>query len=314
MNSPSANASVEKPHAAMVILRDDQDRLAAVKNETRGKKLGFPGGKVEPGESTEEAAARELFEETGLIADELVSLGVFRSFDPYTKKDRLIALFCAPAWHGVLRSSSEGDAVWATEEEFVGPRSSFPDFNRKALRAQPDPFETSALPWGPAPLGAEAEPDEDRDVRTLVVDATNRIAKTYGKKPPPVIFTKKVTQAESAYDLDLLVNPLWIKAFLSKHGEPPEKQQAVLHWILGHEMTHFLFFDDDQDPGPFGNGLCSGPELRADFRAGQVMAVLGDSVEHIEEAVYDVTPGEPGRVRLKTVMDGFDFQKNEGEA
>ena len=38
---------------------------------------GYAGGSVEPGERTETAAARELREETGLIAEELELLGVF---------------------------------------------------------------------------------------------------------------------------------------------------------------------------------------------------------------------------------------------
>lgn len=38
---------------------------------------GYPGGSVELGESVEEAAKRELFEETGLVAEELELFSVF---------------------------------------------------------------------------------------------------------------------------------------------------------------------------------------------------------------------------------------------
>ena len=39
--------------------------------------LGFPAGFLEPGEAPETGAARELMEETGLIADEMIALGSF---------------------------------------------------------------------------------------------------------------------------------------------------------------------------------------------------------------------------------------------
>jgi 8-oxo-dGTP diphosphatase len=37
----------------------------------------LPGGKLEPGETTELAAAREVLEETGIVAEALESLGTF---------------------------------------------------------------------------------------------------------------------------------------------------------------------------------------------------------------------------------------------
>lgn len=42
---------------------------------------GYPGGSVELDEVVEEAAKRELFEETGLIANELKLFGVFSGKD-----------------------------------------------------------------------------------------------------------------------------------------------------------------------------------------------------------------------------------------
>lgn len=44
---------------------------------------GYHGGRVELGEKVEAAAKRELFEETGLIANDLVLYGVFSGTEQY---------------------------------------------------------------------------------------------------------------------------------------------------------------------------------------------------------------------------------------
>jgi ADP-ribose pyrophosphatase len=50
---------------------------SAYRHGARRVCLGFPGGFIDPGESPEQAARRELAEETGLVADELRLLGDF---------------------------------------------------------------------------------------------------------------------------------------------------------------------------------------------------------------------------------------------
>jgi 8-oxo-dGTP diphosphatase len=58
------------PRAASsaIVQRGDRFLLVRRKNPPSADMFAFPGGKAEPGESPEQAALRELQEETGLIA------------------------------------------------------------------------------------------------------------------------------------------------------------------------------------------------------------------------------------------------------
>jgi len=52
--------------AASVVLIDDQGRILLVHEDYGKRRWGLPGGRHEPGESTEETAIREAKEETNL--------------------------------------------------------------------------------------------------------------------------------------------------------------------------------------------------------------------------------------------------------
>ena len=54
---------------ARVILVSEQGHVLAVTH--REGECNFPGGKIEPGESPEDAARREVFEETGVMPGEM---------------------------------------------------------------------------------------------------------------------------------------------------------------------------------------------------------------------------------------------------
>jgi 8-oxo-dGTP pyrophosphatase MutT (NUDIX family) len=97
---------------ASVVVLDGEGRLLLQRRSDDGT-WGLPGGYVEPGESVEEAAARELQEETGLVARSLEFSRVYSGRELYNKYPNgdetwfVDSVFIARDYSGEL--SSQGD-------------------------------------------------------------------------------------------------------------------------------------------------------------------------------------------------------------
>lgn len=105
--------------AASAVITDESGRILLVR---RGREPGrglwsVPGGKVEPGESLQEAAVREVREETGLT----VSIGrELWTVDVPTGDGRMYEIhdFAATVVSGTLHAGDDADeAGWFTFEE-----------------------------------------------------------------------------------------------------------------------------------------------------------------------------------------------------
>jgi 8-oxo-dGTP diphosphatase len=91
-------------------------RELLLKKATRGISVGKwngPGGKIEPGESPEAGAAREVFEETGLTVKRLFHHGTILFFmDGGRRLDIRVHLFSTGDFAGRARSTEEGRVRW----------------------------------------------------------------------------------------------------------------------------------------------------------------------------------------------------------
>ena len=97
---------------AAALIVDQQDRLLLMKRSDSGC-WGPPGGAVELGELIENAARREVFEETGLELGGMVLFGVFSGpelFYVYPNGDEVhnvTIVYQAREWHGEVRLNHE---------------------------------------------------------------------------------------------------------------------------------------------------------------------------------------------------------------
>ncbi|MBM6617986.1 NUDIX hydrolase [Bacillus suaedaesalsae] len=72
---------------SVVIIADEQGRILLQQRKFPNGVWGLPGGLMELGESTEEVAKREVFEETGLYVENLQLLNVYSGQDQFIKAE-----------------------------------------------------------------------------------------------------------------------------------------------------------------------------------------------------------------------------------
>src|SRR5690606_3592353 len=97
----NSSFNISNKIAAGILCINPEDNILAV-SRGRGSNLwGMPGGKQEPGETLEECAIRETFEETGLVATIRAPLLTAQSVDGYW-----FTTFLADV-SGIIKSSDE---------------------------------------------------------------------------------------------------------------------------------------------------------------------------------------------------------------
>lgn len=94
------------------IIKDDYVLLIRKKQGFGAGKINAPGGKVEPGETLEEATIREVEEETGLKPKCLEYRGVLEFYSMNEKPDWVVHVFIAKDYEGDIRESNEAEPHW----------------------------------------------------------------------------------------------------------------------------------------------------------------------------------------------------------
>jgi 8-oxo-dGTP diphosphatase len=100
------------------------------------------GGKKEPGETIEECAVREAFEETGLHCELLEYQGLVH-FEYQDNEPEDIYVYTCSQYHGSLHETDEGTLRWIDENELMNLELWEGDriFLKKMLDQTGEPFE-----------------------------------------------------------------------------------------------------------------------------------------------------------------------------
>ena len=126
------------PKVAAAGLLVNEDRVLLFRRAHFPKKdlWCLPGGYVDRGETVEEAAGREVFEETGLVAVARQLIGLYS----YPGVGTVVAVFLMEILGGHLRASPESrQLMWMTRDQLPWDRLAFPSV-KDALRWWVDSF------------------------------------------------------------------------------------------------------------------------------------------------------------------------------
>jgi len=96
--------------SAFVVVPDGYGRVLAVSRGRGAWVWDLPGGRVDPGETRDMAAARELHEKTGMRPAGPLSVLIHRPEQTF---------FLLGRYAGVVRGSHEGDVAWLLWPELI---------------------------------------------------------------------------------------------------------------------------------------------------------------------------------------------------
>ena len=147
-------------HVAVGVIKDSEGRVLISLRHDKAHQGGlweFPGGKVEPGESVEQALARELKEELGISVLEIAPL--IKVEHQYVDLKVLLDVWLVTLFSGQPVGREGQDILWVNPENLAD--YSFPAANASIIVA-------ASLPDEYAILNAEEDVDLLNDLNTVL--------------------------------------------------------------------------------------------------------------------------------------------------
>ena len=127
------------PAVLAVVLRGQDALLVRRRNEPDAGLWGYPGGRIEWGETTFEGAERELREETGVIAsarEHLTTIDVIRRGDDgrVTHHFVLTAVLCDYLAGEPHAADDALEAAWVTQADITSARISLSEYTARVMQ------------------------------------------------------------------------------------------------------------------------------------------------------------------------------------
>jgi 8-oxo-dGTP diphosphatase len=129
-------------YSVVAVVTNDQGHYLAVSRKDDHDDLGFPGGKIEPGESPEEAVVRELYEETGLLVSRRALRSTFIAPD---EQGRLCMAFDVMQHRGVAYSREGAWVGWVEPARFLTEGSTYRDYFLAFFEHKGIPVDLTAI-------------------------------------------------------------------------------------------------------------------------------------------------------------------------